>query len=92
VRITNAPARFIVCFLILPAAWLTFGIATGAHVVIMIPAAVVAALLSATTAYLSGGGHREAVVYFIATGAMMGLAIFVFIVSLFTYCNTSPSC
>ena len=84
-RVTHAPARWIVCFLLLPAAWLTFGVATGAHAVVMIPAAVVAALLSATTAYRSDRGHLEAVLYFIGTAAMMGLAILVFSLALLTY-------
>jgi hypothetical protein len=80
----------------LPAAWLTFGVATGIHVVIMISAAVVAALLSAATAYRSDLGHVEALGYFIGTGVMMGVAIVLFIVSLFTYyCrggDTSGAC
>ena len=95
-RATHVPARWTFCFVVLPAAWLTFGIATGANVVIMIPAAVVAASLAAATAYRSGRGHREAFGYFGGTVAMMCFAIFLFIVSIFTYyCrggDTSGAC
>ena len=84
-RITNVPTRLFFCFLILPAAWLGFAIATRMDDDTMIPAAVVMALLSATTAYRSGRGPGEAIVYFVATAAMMWLARFLFYVSLLTY-------
>ena len=82
---TNAPARWTFCFLVLPAAWLTLGVATGLHVVIMIPAAVVTAGLSAATAYSSGRGHLEAFAYFLGTGAMMVVAVSIFVIAMFTY-------
>jgi hypothetical protein len=85
VRVTNTPARWLICFVIVPAAWLTFGVATDMNIKIMIPSAVVAAALSAVIAYSSGHGHREALLYFITTGAMMAVAFAIFVITVFTY-------
>jgi hypothetical protein len=55
-RLTNTPARWILCFLVIPVLWVVLGAGTGLHAVLMIPAAALAASLSALTAYRSGKG------------------------------------
>jgi hypothetical protein len=96
VRVTNAPARWVLCFLIVPVLWLALGAGTGLHVVLMVPAAVIAASLSAATAYRSGRGNLATLGYFLGTGAMMGAALVLFVATIFTiYCDrgeTSGAC
>lgn len=92
-RVTNTPARWILCFLGLPALWITGSLATGLHAVLMIPAAVVIALLSALTAYRSGRSNLRALGYFLGTGAMMGVAFAIAVATIFTiYCDRGEPC
>jgi hypothetical protein len=82
------PARWIVCFLALPAVWIAWSLETGLQAVLMIPAAAVIALLSALTAYRSGCGKRGAFGYFLGTSAMMGVAFAIAVATIFTvYCD-----
>ena len=83
-RVTNTPARWVFCFLVLPAAWLGFGAASGLHAALMVPAAVVVALLSAATAYRSGRGSWAAAAYFVGTALMMLAAFMILVAIIFT--------
>jgi hypothetical protein len=95
-RLTNTPARWILCFLVLPVLWVVLGAGTGLYAVLMIPAAALAASLSALTAYRSGKGTPAAVGYFVGTGVMMGAVFMMFVATVFTiYCgdgDTSGGC
>jgi len=87
-RIEGTLARWFVCFVALPALWIAGSLGTGFQAVLMIPAAVVVALLSALTAYRSGRGKRGALGHFFGTSAMMGVAFAIAIAVLFTfYCG-----
>jgi hypothetical protein len=95
VRIANAPARWTLCFLALPALWIAGSLATDVHAESMIPAAFVIALLSALTAFRSGRGRRGALGYLLGTGAMMFVALLIAIATIFTiYCGDplGPDC
>ena len=83
-RVAHTPARWILCFLALPALWIAVSLATNFQAVLMVPAAVVIALLSALSAYRSGRGGRGAFGYLLGTGAMMVVAFAVAVVILFT--------
>jgi predicted membrane protein len=88
VRAADTPARWSLCFLVLPALWIAGSLATDLQAVLMIPAAVVVALLSALIAYRSGRGKRSALGHFLGTGVMMGVAFAVTVVIVFTiYCG-----
>ena len=87
-RLTNTPARWILCFLVLPALCVALAVGTGLHAVLLISAAALAASLSALTAYRSGKGTPAAVGYFVGTGVMMGAVFMVFVVTFHTiYCS-----
>ena len=86
--VANTRARWFVCFVALPALWIAFSVETGWHAVLMIPAAVLVAVVSALIAYGSGLGGGSAVGYFIGTAVMMGVAFFIAVATLFTiYCG-----
>ena len=89
-RITHTIARRVVCFFVLPALWAAGSVFTGWHAVLMIPAAVVIALLSTLTAYRSGRGKPGALGYFLGTGVMLGVAFAIATVTLLAiYCGDS---
>ena len=83
-RVYNTAARWAFCFLALPALWIAISLATDLQAVVIIPAAVVIALLSALTAYRSGRGTRGMLGYFLATSCMMGIAFVIAVAILFT--------
>ena len=82
--VTNTPARWILCFLALPALWCAVSVATGMQAVLMIPAAVVVALLSTLTGYGSGRGKLAAFGYFLGTCVMMAVAFAIAVATIFT--------
>jgi hypothetical protein len=91
-RVDHTTTRWIVCFIALPALWALASLATHLQAVSMIPAAVVAALLSALTAFRSGRGKHAALGYFLGTGAMMAVAFAITIVTIFTiYCGDADA-
>ena len=83
-RVAHTPARWILCFVALPALWIAVSLGSGLQAVLMIPAAVVIAVLSALTAYRSGRGNRGALGHFLGTSAMMGVAFVIAIAIVFT--------
>ena len=87
-RVYDTAWRWALCFMALPALWIAVGLGTDLQAVVMIPAAIVIALLSALTAFRSGLGERGALGYFFGTGCMIGVALAVTIAILFTaYCG-----
>jgi hypothetical protein len=87
-RISYSPWRWGLCFFAFPALWIAGSLGTGLQAVLMIPAAVVIALLSALTAYRSGRGKRGALGHFLGTSLMMVVALIIAIAIVFTiYCG-----
>jgi hypothetical protein len=84
VRVTHTATRWVFCFVALPAAWIAASLAGHLQAVEMIPGAVIAALVSALTAYLSGRGKRAALGYLLGTGLIMVLALVIAIATIFT--------
>ena len=82
-RVAHALTRRVLCFFALPALWIAGSLATDLQAVLMVPAAVVIALLSALTAYRSGRGNLGAFGYFLGTSLMMGIAFAIAIWVLF---------
>jgi hypothetical protein len=90
VRVDDTRARWILCFVALPALWAVASLGTHLQAVSMIPAAFVAALLSASTAYRSGRGKHGALGYFLGTGAMLGVAFAITVIAILSvYCGDS---
>jgi hypothetical protein len=83
VRVAHALTRRVFCFFALPALWIVGSLATDLQAVLMVPAAVVMALLSALTAYRSGRDKLGAFGYFLGTSLMMGVAFAIAIWVLF---------
>jgi hypothetical protein len=80
--------RLFLCFFSLPALWIAVSLATDVQAILMVPAAVVTALLSALTAYRSGRGALGAFGYFLGTSVMMGVAFAIAVaVLLEIYCE-----
>lgn len=84
VPVANTPARWALCFLVLPVIWIAGSLATGVHAVRMIPAALLVSLASSLTAWRSGRGVHAVVGYFVGAAALMGVAFAVAVVAMFT--------
>jgi Na+-driven multidrug efflux pump len=88
VRVYYTVGRWVFCFLALPALWIAVSLGTDLQAVLMIPAAIVIALLSALTAYRSGRGKRGTLGHFLGTSLMIGVAFSITIAILFAiYCG-----
>jgi hypothetical protein len=93
VDVGNSSARWLLCFLALPALWIGINVGTDLQAMQMIPTALGVALLSAAIAYRSRRGKGVALGYFLGTSAMMGFAFAVAIATLLTFsCGESGDC